>query len=122
MIRFFKKTFDIFGKMPLCNLKVERGFYIGSFCFPLCVRCTAIIVGILIPVIANIFLCKKQKARLLYLWFMLIIPCLIDGVLQYFFYIESTNLRRFVLGLLSGLGIGKIILFLKEYLYKILKI
>ena len=119
---FFKRTFAILGKMPLCNLKVERGFYIGSFCFPLCVRCTAIIIGILVPVIINIFTRKKQKARILYLWFIFIIPCLIDGLLQYLFFIESTNIRRLIFGLLSGIGIGKILLFFKDYLYKLLKL
>ena len=65
---------------------------------------------------------KKQGTCFIFLWIAFIIPCLVDGVMQYFFNIESNNLKRFIFGILSGVGIGKIILLFKDFLYKGLKL
>ena len=106
MIDFIKNRFSFWGVAPLCNLNCEHGFYIGSFCFPLCTRCFAIILGLLVTVIILLFIKIKPKIPYIIWGIICIIPCFIDGVLQYLFYIESTNLRRFFLGSLSGVGIG----------------
>lgn len=45
----------------------------------------------------------------IYVAIILIIPNLIDGIAQYGFGKESTNLKRIVLGFISGIGIGQIV-------------
>ena len=94
------------GKVPICNGCAHRGLKIGSFVFPLCMRCSAIIAGM------------EISSRLLVLWVGLvsnvlllgaigvaaILPCAIDWVVQEYWGIESTNARRAYLGLLCGGG------------------
>ncbi len=118
MANFFKETIKVFGILPICNLNEERAFYIGSFCFPLCVRCSAIILTIFLTVIIKTLLKPNIKKPFILLWIVFIIPCLIDGFTQYFFNIESTNLKRLVFGILSGYGIGSLIYLLFNFLDK----
>lgn len=121
MTQFIKNRFSLFGRLPLCNAKGERGFYIGSFCFPLCVRCVSIITGIILTVFLKIIFNVKPKRWSFILWLFCILPCLIDGVLQYCYGIESNNLRRFVFGIICGYGIGSNVYFLIQILDKKLK-
>lgn len=116
MLKFIKSRFEVFGTLPLCNLNENRAFFIGSFCFPLCVRCTAIIFGLILTIILKTILKSSYKKRLIILWVACVIPCLIDGVLQYFFKIESTNFKRLIFGGLCGYGLGSIV----AYFIKIL--
>ncbi|MBQ3220222.1 MAG: DUF2085 domain-containing protein [Clostridia bacterium] len=120
MIDFILKRFALFGVLPLCNLNAKRGFFIGSFCFPLCTRCTALIVGFLLTFIIGSKLRVKGSVILLFVGVFCTIPCLIDGLLQYLYNIESTNFRRITLGLLGGFGIGNIAFFIIRLLNKIL--
>ncbi len=93
-----------FGHAPLCNLKPERAFHAGSFVFPLCARCTGLVVGgigcsisqafgvcIILPVIVSIIL-------------VLLLP--IDWIVQRLGILESTNTRRFVTGFLFSVALA----------------
>ncbi len=115
IIRFFKKYF---GKAPLCNLTASRGFFIKGFCFPLCCRCTSIILSMLI----FYFLLVKININIdnffiLYLIFsfILMIPTIIDYMYQYFTRKESTNKRRVFTGMIAGIGISIILYIIKYY-------
>lgn len=91
------------GKIPLCNGMSERAPHIFGICFPLCYRCTFLI---LFFIISMIFFYKKKikvKNKFFVLCF---IPMIIDGCLQTFLGIESTNLRRVLTGGLFGLALG----------------
>lgn len=101
-------TIPRFGKYPLCNGKLHRGIVIGSFCFPLCARCTAIISSLVF------YYCIVPFQPNIILSLFLIIPTLIDGLLQYGFHIESTNFRRISFGLPSGIGIAGIIILMEN--------
>ena len=116
MLNFFKSRFAVFGSLPLCNLNEKRSFFVGSFCFPLCVRCTAIIFVFILTVVLKTIAKGCYKKTWIFLWITCIIPCLIDGVLQYFFKIESTNLKRFIFGGLCGYGIGSLLVFFIQFL------
>ena len=109
MMEIIRSRIEAFGLLPICNLKQDRGFFIGSFCFPLCVRCVAIISAIIL----TFFVINLTKLRLkrgcIILWVLLIIPCLLDGIMQYGFQMESTNFRRAWTGVLSGIGIGALV-------------
>ena len=98
--KFLLDRIKWFGRAPICNCRPDRGIWLKGFCFPLCVRCTAIIGTFLLfkfgfhtrfPIIACAILA---------------LPCAIDGVLQYFFAVESNAFRRVLTGFLFGIGIA----------------
>ena len=105
---------SFFSIKPLCNLKEERALHIGNFVFPLCFRCMFIFIFFILSFL--IFINKKIKLdkRLLIVSIISLIPMIIDGSIQTFFNIESTNVRRSITGSLFGFGIG----YICYYLYK----
>ena len=105
----FINRINFFGTLPLCNLNERHGFYIGAFCFPLCVRCTAIILSLIITTFLQGLLKYIPSKKMLFISAVCIFFCLLDGCLQYFFTIESTNIRRLLTGLSCGFGISTII-------------
>lgn len=87
------------GRRYGCHQKPERSFTINGYQFPICARCTGIILGEIIGII--ILVRKKigiKKGMLL------ILPTAIDGVTQLFGWQESNNARRFISGVLAGIG------------------
>lgn len=85
----------------MCHQRADRSFFFKGKQFPLCARCTGILVGYAAGItIAVITCCSFYKYFLL-----LLIPMIIDGSLQQFFNIPSNNARRFVTGLAGGIGI-----------------
>ena len=112
---------NYFGIAPLCNLKVTHGFFIGEFCFPLCVRCTSILFSVLLGIVLIRRFKIKESLRCYVISAIFILSCFIDGFLQYFLGIESNNLRRFIFGSLGGLGIAYIIYNFSNFLFGIIK-
>ncbi len=108
MMEVIKNRIAAFGYLPICNLKQDRGFFIGSFCFPLCVRCVCIIGAMILTFVLIKSMKLRMQKKYVILWLICIIPCLVDGIMQYAFQIESTNFRRALTGALSGVGIGAI--------------
>lgn len=104
IINAAKEHLELLGKKPLCNKKAERAPRILNFCFPLCWRCTSIVIGYAIGSIIRVsFLGGKS-----YLFFgsMMCMPCFVDHYLQEKANIRSTNFRRILTGLLAGIGIS----------------
>ncbi len=87
------------GRLPVCNLRRDRSPGIGRLCFPLCWRCTGIVLSLLL--FHYLYPINLQLITSL----LLVAPCAVDGVLQYGFLLESTNPRRFVTGALAGVGL-----------------
>ena len=85
----------------MCHQMPERSFFIKGRQFPLCARCTGVLCGYFAGIaIACITNCRHSFIALFAL-----LPMIIDGVMQYKFNIKSNNARRFVTGLLGGIGI-----------------
>lgn len=83
-----------------CHRKSERSFFWKGKQLPLCARCTGINLGYFsLP----LFIFGLIKIPILWTVLM-ILPTYIDGAIQAYFNIESTNSRRFITGLLSGIG------------------
>jgi len=83
-----------------CHRKPERSFFWKGKQFPLCARCTGINLGYFsLP----FFIFGLIEISILWTVLM-ILPTYIDGAIQAYFNIESTNSRRFITGLLSGVG------------------
>ncbi len=83
-----------------CHQKPERSFFWKGKKLPMCARCTGINLGYFI---LPLFILGIIKIPLLWTVLM-IIPTYIDGSIQAYFNIESTNSRRFITGLMSGIG------------------
>ena len=96
-----------FGKKPLCNGKPETAPHIGSFCFPLCWRCTALIISaVFATIIIYIFeLFPTANLRIIVVSIALVLPCLCDGMFSYFSDYKSNNYKRVITGLFAGPGL-----------------
>lgn len=107
IIDFINQRIKAFGSAPLCNLTAEHGICIKNFYLPLCARCTGVLAGCIVTIFIFLFIVRKRKYRLCLhiISFLLAVPCLLDGLLQYVWNIESNNYRRILTGLLLGLSI-----------------
>ena len=96
------------GTAPLYNRKPERAPHFGTFCFPLCWRCTGILCGVMCgPLVLNFLalLGLLERPYIYILPTLLIVPLVYDGTIQYFFGELSNNTKRFVTGFLFGIGL-----------------
>lgn len=92
------------GKIPLCSGISSRAPHILGICLPLCYRCFFMVISFTITL-----LILKKKDYYHKLVFLLLIPLIIDGVLQTFFNILSNNIRRSITGVLFGIALAIII-------------
>lgn len=79
----------------------ERSFFFHGYQFPLCARCTGIAIGYILGIIF-ILLGIHLKMFLCVTFFLL---CAADGTVQHYTSYTSTNIRRFILGLLCGISL-----------------
>lgn len=113
---------SFFSIKPLCNLKEERTLQIGTFVFPLCFRCMFIFIFFILSFLIFIKSKIKLNKYLFIISLIILIPMIIDGSIQTFFSIESTNIRRSITGSLFGLGLGYILYYCYSYFLKFIKI
>lgn len=105
-IQFILERLSQFGKIPLCNGIASRAPNLFGFCFPLCYRCTFLFLGFFIALVV----CYRYKKTIpIMLSIICLLPMIIDGGLQTFFGIMSTNLRRTLTGGLFGVAMGIIV-------------
>ena len=100
------KYFMHIGKYSGCHQMPERSFFINGMQFPLCARCTGILVGYLVGVL--LFVLKIFVPIELCLCFGLVM--LGDWYIQYIDVLPSTNIRRFITGTLCGIGYLQILI------------
>lgn len=76
----------------------------GEYQFPVCARCTGILVGYLIGILlASVKICSLKNSVLLS------IPMILDGGTQYLHWRESNQILRFFTGIGGGIGIIQIL-------------
>ncbi|MUV37557.1 uncharacterized protein JNUCC1_01363 [Lentibacillus sp. JNUCC-1] len=85
----------------VCHRLPERSFFYRGRQFPLCARCTGILLGYVIGIVYGILF----GAISFWIAAILMLPFVIDGSIQYAGKLESTNARRFVTGITGGIGI-----------------
>lgn len=85
----------------MCHRMPERSFFFNGKQFPICARCTGIMLGYIIAIISFLLVISFS------LWgsILLLLPMVIDGTGQLYNKWESTNSRRFITGILVGVGI-----------------
>ncbi len=87
-------------KIVGCHKIPERSFFFKGKQFPVCARCTGIHFGYL-----SIFFFFTNILYINLLWsIILILPTLIDGLIQAYTKWESKNLFRLLTGILNGIG------------------
>ena len=83
-----------------CHCRSDRSFHYNGHQFPLCARCTGELIGIIFSMILFWF----WKPSIIISFFMLI-PLILDGVIQRLSSYESTNFKRLITGSLFGIGL-----------------
>lgn len=112
IIDFICQRLSQFGNIPICNGIAERAPHIFGFCFPLCYRCTFIVIMFLITLYMSY---KYKKTLPIMIIILCMLPMIIDGSLQTFWGIMSNNLRRAFTGAVFGFALG--LLVTKAYIY-----
>lgn len=90
----------LYGSKLGCHQLPERSFFFRGYQFPVCARCTGLILGYMIGL-------------LLFPWFnipihrvwVVCVPLILDGVTQYIKWRKSNQFLRLVTGILCGFGI-----------------
>lgn len=90
-----------FGSRLGCHQRADRSFSIKGYQFPVCARCTGVIIGELAALFILLFGLRVHIIQGL----LLVFPLAVDGGLQYIKVLSSTNLRRVTTGLLAGFGL-----------------
>lgn len=85
------------GKMCGCHQLPDRSFFIRNYQFPICARCTGVMIGYIFSLI------HRQEDIFINGLFMVIM--LVDWLVQFFKIKSSTNLRRLLTGILGGYGL-----------------
>lgn len=92
-----------YGKKLGCHQKPERSFFFHGYQFPVCARCTGVIISGIIS-IPCFFIYRVSILTC-------VIFCIImfsDWYIQYIKFKKSTNIRRLITGLLGGYGVSTI--------------
>ena len=98
-----------------CHQRADRSFYVHGYQFPVCARCTGIIVGRLIGIFIPVTV--KQSV---FPYCVMLIPLLCDGIIQMIGIKESNNPRRLITGVLFGISELCIIKFIVKSILEVL--
>ena len=109
------KLMEIGGVLG-CHQMPERSFFVKGFQFPVCARCTGVIIS---TIMATIYFFKKR----LPIWICLVMSSVMlwDWGMQYLKIRESTNSRRLITGLIGGFGYSTLHLYFYSHIYDKLK-
>jgi len=90
----------------LCHQLSSRSFYINGNQMPFCARCTAFWLGLAIGLGYMVFFIIRVNERFLVMIIIGVAPLAVDGLGQFLGLWESTNIIRFITGVLAGLICG----------------
>ena len=83
-----------------CHQMPERSFFYKGYQFPVCARCTGLIIGYLLGVLKYFLKVLNWKIAII-----LCIPLVLDGGSQYLNWRISNQVLRLITGILCGIGI-----------------
>lgn len=95
------KLFHFIGDHSGCHQLPERCFVVRGYIFPLCARCTGVFAG----QAAGLFFFLAGARLPAALCFALLGIMGLDWGIQYLGVKSSTNLRRFITGIIGGFGL-----------------
>ena len=90
-----------FGHRMGCHQMPERSFFFKGYQFPVCARCTGVLIGEIIAIIAII--CGIRLKKLPIIGSICVMGA--DWGLQYLEICRSTNPRRLITGISCGIGL-----------------
>lgn len=93
------EKFMLIGAKFGCHQMPERSFFIHGYQFPVCARCTGLVIGHIIALLTwfSIYLSPVCSGIICF-------PLLIDGLTQYVGWRESNQILRIITGILCGVG------------------
>lgn len=107
-----------YGHRIGCHQMPERSFFYKGYQFPICARCTGVIIGEIICIITILINIKLN----IILYIVLLLVMGLDWFIQYVNILKSTNMRRLATGLLGGFGLTGIYYYIIVNLIKLLQI
>ena len=90
-----------YGNKLGCHQMAERSFFFKGYQFPVCARCTGVILG---EVISLVLIILKIKVDICFAIAILFIMGF-DWLIQYINILQSNNVRRLITGTLGGIGL-----------------
>ncbi|MDF2819932.1 MAG: hypothetical protein K0R15_373 [Clostridiales bacterium] len=96
------KLMDLGARLG-CHQMPERSLIFGGYQFPLCARCTGVILGYILELISLPFIQPN-----LYIGLICSAIMFLDWFIQFINILPSNNHRRIVTGILGGYGIMSI--------------
>lgn len=84
----------------MCHSRPDRSFYFKGKQFPICARCTGVLLGWIIGIIY----CILSEVPRGYLTILILFPLIVDGTMQSLRKKESNNIKRIITGILFGMG------------------
>ena len=102
-------------KLVFCHRLPERTFKIGNRYFPVCSRCTGLYIGLFTTIILLFYI--EFHPILIFIGPLMLLPTLLDGFLQYCGIRMSTNLIRFITGVIGGIGLA---IMIKTFTYYVI--
>ncbi|MBO5023160.1 MAG: DUF2085 domain-containing protein [Clostridia bacterium] len=100
------------GKMSGCHQLPKRSFFFGKYQFPICARCTGIVVGYIVGLALSFFLIIPLEISVV-----LMAVMFIDWFLQYEKVLKSTNIRRLFTGIGCGTGYFHILIYIAKIIF-----
>lgn len=104
-----------FGRRLGCHQMSERSFFIKGYQFPICARCTGVIISSFVAVV--VFWWYKMS---MIVSFALCAIMFMDWFIQRIEIKSSTNIRRFITGLMGGYGFMTLQMYMYWWLLKCL--
>ena len=90
-----------YGHKIGCHQMPERSFFYKEYQFPVCARCTGVIIGEIIAILLILF---KVKLNIVIITLALSIMG-IDWFIQFINLLQSNNTRRLFTGISGGIGL-----------------
>lgn len=107
---------DFGGRMG-CHQMESRSFFFRGYQFPVCARCTGVILGELITIILIIL---NIKINIIVSIILLLIMGF-DWFIQFINILQSNNIRRLITGTLGGIGLTFIYYYICIYIIELIK-
>lgn len=83
-----------------CHQREDRSFFYKGYQFPVCARCTGVLIGYIAAIITIAFILPD-----FWIGFIFCAVMFIDWLVQFVKIQESNNIRRLITGILGGYGV-----------------
>lgn len=105
-----------YGHRIGCHQMPERSFFYKGYQFPVCARCTGVILGEIITIILLIL-----NVRLKIVTAVILLSIMgFDWFIQFINLLQSNNIRRLITGVCGGIGLTYIYYYLIMYLINLI--